>query len=151
MSENYKRTIYVSANADAAFAALTSGFEHWWTKPDQLIHKVGDRAKFTFPPGVSYWTFEAVKLAPSTYVELECVDALHIHEGQPKEIEQEWLGSSLKWSISPEADGTKIELEHVGLTPNLLCFDICQAGWDMFFTDSLKEYLNTGVGKPHKG
>ena len=38
-----------------------------------------------------------------------------------------------------------------GLTPQLLCYDICEAGWDMFFLHSLKQYLDTGRGKPHKG
>jgi hypothetical protein len=148
--ENYKRSLSVSADADVVFAALTSGIENWWTKPDQPIQCEGDRATFTFPPGQSYWTFEAVKLKPSSYVELRCVDALHIVEGQSSETEREWLGSYLRWAISPEGGGTKIEFEHSGLYPELLCYEICEAGWDMFFMESLKEYLNTGQGKPHK-
>jgi len=30
-------------------------------------------------------------------------------------------------------------------------FEICESGWDYFFVDSLKAYLNTGVGLPHSG
>jgi len=147
--KNYTKSITVNASASDAYAALTSGMEHWWTKPDAPMKAVGDRSKFTFPPGVSYWTFEATKLVPGCRVEMECVDALHIHEGQPKEIEQEWLGTKAVFIIESDGDKARIQLEHVGLQPTLLCYDICQAGWDFFFLGSLQSYLDTGKGNPH--
>lgn len=148
-SPNYKASISVSADVDVAYAAITHGIEHWWTKPDTPIGRLGDRAKFTFPPGRSYWTFEAIELTPPNQVKLKCVDALHLHEGQPEEIEQEWLGTVTQWHISKEGAGSRIDLEHHGLKPELLCFDICKAGWDFFFLVSLKAYLDTGTGRPH--
>lgn len=148
---NYSRSISVSASPKAAYHALTQGIEHWWTRPDQPITKVGDRAKFSFPPGKSYWSFEAVALVPGERVEMVCVEALHLHEGQPPEIEQEWLGTKVIWQIRREGDKTAITLEHIGLNPQLLCFDICRQGWDFFFAGSLKEYLDSGTGRPHSG
>ena len=147
---DYSNTIIVSATSDAAYRALTEGFEHWWTQPDKRIKKVGDRARFAFPPGLSYWTFEATRLSPNSIVEMICVDALHIHEGKPREIEQEWLDTTVKWQIKTQGEYTQIHIEHVGLTPDLLCYDICQAGWDHFFLNSLAAYLNTGKGTPHQ-
>lgn len=148
-TQNYLRTITVSATPIEAFQALTVGIENWWTKPDFPLTKSGDRAKFTFPPGKSYWTFEATLLIPHERIELTCVEAAHLHEGQPKEIEQEWLGTKVIWEITPKGNGTEICIEHVGLDPTLRCYDICEAGWDLFFVDSLKAYLDTGVGRPH--
>lgn len=147
--QNYRKSITVKADATAAFNAVTKDVEHWWTRPDQPLRHVGDRAKFSFPPGVSYWTFELTKTDNPSHVEWTCVDALHVHEGQPKAIETEWLGTKVIWSINEARTGTTIELEHEGLTPQLLCYDICEAGWDMFFLDSLKKYLDTGQGAPH--
>ncbi|MGI9391322.1 MAG: hypothetical protein ACR2O1_14790 [Boseongicola sp.] len=149
-STNYNRSIRVSAEATAAFDAVTKGIEHWWTRPDNPLTKVGDRAKFTFPPGRSYWTFELTKADPSGHVEWECVDALHIHEGQPKEIETEWLGTKVLWSIKQDGSHTDIEIEHAGLQPELHCYDVCKAGWDIFVLDSLRNYLETGEGSPHQ-
>lgn len=146
----FNRTIAVATDPKTAYAALTTGFEHWWTKPEGSFQKVGDRAKFGFPPGVSYWTFEATKLVPGKQVEALCIDALHKHEGQPKEIEAEWLGTRVIWIIEETDEGCSITMSHIGLTPDLLCFDICVAGWDHFYTDSLKSYLNDGVGRPHQ-
>ncbi len=148
--QNYARTISVSATPLQAYDALTTGYAHWWTTPDKPLKEVGDRAKFTFPPGISYWTFEASRLIPGKLVDLECVDALHKHEGQPREIETEWLGTKVICRFDETRSGTDIYLEHIGLTRNLHCFEICEAGWDFFFLDSLKAYLDTGIGMPHR-
>ena len=144
-NDNYRKSISVKGNSSEAYIALTSGIEHWWTKPDAPITLVGDRAKFTFPPGLSYWVFEAKKLIPNS-----CVEALHLHEGQPKEIEKEWLSTRVIFDIESNGAETLIHFEHVGLNPTLLCHDICEAGWDFFFLSSLKSYLDTGEGKPHR-
>ncbi|WP_299877913.1 SRPBCC domain-containing protein [uncultured Sulfitobacter sp.] len=150
-TQSYKKSIEVAASPATAFEAVTRGVEHWWTRPDQPLVRLGDRAKFTFPPGVSYWTFELTGMDEPSQVEWTCVDALHIHEGQPKEIEAEWLDTKVLWDIRGHVDGTQIELQHAGLTPQLLCYDICEAGWDLFFLGSLKRYLDTGIGSPHRG
>ena len=149
-SQSYTRTIDVTAPPEAAFAAVTYGVEHWWTRPDQPLAALGDRAKFTFPPGMSYWTFALTARAAPSHAEWTCVDALHIHEGQPKEIETEWLETKVLWQISPHGAGARIEMLHRGLVPGLHCYDVCAAGWDHFFLGSLKQYLDTGQGTPHR-
>lgn len=149
--QSYTKSIDVQARPSAAFEAVTRGVAHWWTRPDQPLTQIGDRAKFTFPPGVSYWTFELSHMERPTHAEWTCVDALHVHAGQPKEIETEWLNTKVVWSITAQAGGSRIEMQHQGLSPDLLCYDICEAGWDMFFLGSLKQYLDTGQGMPHRG
>ena len=149
-NSDYSRTITIQASPQEAYLALTSGFEKWWSKPDTPIRAVGDVARFTFPPGKGYWTFRATKLLPGQLVALECVEAVHLHDGLPDAIREEWLGTTLNWRISQENGKTAIQFVHSGLTPKLYCFEICEAGWDYFFVDSLKAYLDTGTGKPHK-
>lgn len=149
-SQNYTRTITVNASADEAYQALTTGMHNWWTTPDAPMKKVGDRSKFTFPPGKSYWTFEASVLDPEKRVEMICVDALHLHEGMPKEIETEWLNTRVGWDIKRRDGKTDITVVHDGLVPTLHCYEVCEAGWDMFFVDSLKAFLDIGTGKPHR-
>jgi len=148
---NYSRTITVAASAEDAYKALTQGFEYWWTKPDEPITKVNGKATFTFPPGEGHWTFQATDLKPGQYVEMVCIDALHLHEGMPKAIEKEWLDTKIIWHIKETGRQSEIHFEHRGLTPDLHCYDVCREGWDYFFVDSLKAYLDTGVGTPHVG
>lgn len=92
---------------------------------------------------------EARRLEPGKLVELECVDALHVHAGLSQEIRTEWIGTRLLWHLERASEGATVRFEHVGLTPTLLCYDVCQAGWDYFFVASLKSYLDTGKGTPH--
>ncbi len=148
--QNYTRTITVNANAERSYWALTEGMHKWWTTPDAVMREIGDRSKFTFPPGNGYWTFEATALEPRKYVEMICVEALHLHEGMPKAIETEWLGTRVRWEIHTNGDKTDITFEHHGLVPDLHCYAICETGWDIFFVDSLKAFLNTGTGSPHR-
>lgn len=147
---NYTRTITVNATPAKAFWALTEGIGEWWTTPDAPMTKLGDTSKFTFPPGKSHWTFEATELQPDKSVEMVCVDALHIHEGQPTEIETEWLNTRVRWEIAADDDTTSITIEHHGLIPGLLCYEVCENGWDHFFLNSLPALLNTGTGNPHR-
>ena len=149
-ARHYTRTLTTSATPDQAYDALTTGFAAWWTQPDHAITRPGDRARFSFPPQHSYWTFEAQHLIPGERVELLCVDAFHVHDGQTDAIEQEWLGSRLIWTLRPVEAGCEIHFIHEGLQPDLHCWGVCEAGWDRFFVASLKAYLDTGKGMPHR-
>ena len=88
------------------------------------------------------------KLIPDQFVELNCIEANHIHSGSPTSIREEWLGTKLKFRIIPESEGTKISFVHEGLVPGLGCYNICEAGWDFYFLTSLKNYLESGIGQP---
>ncbi|GLR72983.1 SRPBCC family protein [Agaribacter marinus] len=147
---SYHQVISVNASPEAVYQALTTGYDHWWTTTHgKSFNAVGDQIKFTFAPNVSFWTMEAKTLVPGKLVELECVDAYHLITDKPEASQTEWLGTKMIWKIEADGEQTKIDFTHNGLTPNLHCYEVCEAGWDMFFVESLKTYLDTGVGSPH--
>ncbi len=149
-SDHYARVISVAAPAPAVYRALTSGYDDWWTTTGgRRFDQIGDRIRFTFPPLVSYWTFEARVLTPGKRVELECVEAYHEMSEQPEAPTDEWLGSRLIFEIAARGETTDIRFTHEGLTRALACYGACEQGWDRFFVDSLAAYLNTGLGKPY--
>ena len=90
----------------------------------------------------------ASKLVPDKSVELECIESHHVHDGLPSSILNEWDGSRLKWDIQKQESKTKIKFTHEGLLPSLECYEVCKQGWDYFFVNSLKHYLDTGEGFP---
>ena len=146
MGSDYSNTINVFNTPEAAYQALTSHFNKWWTTGCNSISDVGDTITFRF--GETYWIMRASKLIPNQLIELECIEAYHIHEGLSESIAREWEGTVLKWEIINEDDFTKISMVHQGLIPSLDCFEVCEQGWDHFFTGSLKQYLDTGNGFP---
>jgi hypothetical protein len=147
MRVSYTRKIIVSNTREAAYQALTTGYVHWWTTDCNSISRPGDEITFRFGP--TYWTMRAINLIPNELVELTCLDAHHEHSGLDSSILQEWKDTKLIWEISKEKDSTQIILTHKGLVPTLNCYEICEQGWDYFFAESLKNYLNTGEGSPY--
>lgn len=146
MEANYTREIIVSNTPVAAYKALTTGFDRWWTTGCNRVSEVGDKITFNFGP--SYWVMRVSNLVPEKIVELECIEAHHIHDGLPTSILNEWMDTKLKWEIKEQKEKTKIVFVHEGLMPLLKCFDVCEQGWNYFFVNSLKQYLDTGKGSP---
>ena len=146
MNTDYTREIVVLSTPIKAYKALTAGFNKWWTTDCNAVSKIGDKIIFKFGP--SYWVMQANKLVPEELVELECIEAHHLHDGLPSSILNEWKGSKLIWEIHKQEDKTKIVLTHEGLVPSLECYEVCEQGWDYFFVISLKQYLDTGEGSP---
>ena len=136
---NYAREISVSVDPGVVYLALTKEIGKWWAPKSDVINKVGDIATFQFPP--TFWTMKAIQLIPDTLIELECIEAYHIDDSIPHTAREEWLGTKLVWNLSTGASGTTIQFVHEGLTPQLVCYDVCEAGWDHFFVKELHAYL----------
>ena len=139
---DYRAEIVVPASPPAAYRAITEGMSDWWTPMDSRFLKLGDRAKTDFG-GESYWVLEAVTLNEPSLVELRCCEAYHVHDGLPDGIKEEWLGTVLRFEIAGTGSGTSITLTHEGLHEGLLCYEVCEAGWNHFFLESLKSHLES--------
>ena len=146
MSTNYTREIVVSSTPAEAYKALTTGFNKWWTTDCNPVTNAGEKITFKFGP--SYWVMRANNLVPNELVEYECIEAHHVHDGLPSSILDEWKKSILKWAIQKQEEKTNIIFTHEGLVPSLECYEVCEQGWDYFFVNSLKQYLDSGEGTP---
>ena len=138
---DYNATITVPATPQEAYSAIAEGMSGWWTSMSAPFLEPGDRARTDFG-GESYWVFEAVTLDGPGLVELRCCEANHIHEGLPDRVREEWLGTVLVFEIREAAAGTSITLTHKGLHDGLVCYEVCEAGWNHFFLKRLAEYLD---------
>jgi hypothetical protein len=147
LAENsYRRQIVVSADPGAVYRALAREMDRWWAPGATPAQTVGDTVVIAF--GRTHWHLRATHLVPGKRVELACVAAHHVEAGHPDSIREEWLGTTLCWSIEPEGAGSRVTFTHQGLVPALGCYGVCEAGWDHYFLDSLRRYLDTGVGEP---
>jgi len=151
MIEDYFASIEVSATPDASFDAVATQMDQWWTETTEgALNKVGDTVTVIFPPDFGYWTFEAKVLERGSVLEMVCIDARHHVEGQPIEIDREWVGTRIEWRFVRSGDKTRVSLTHHGLSPHLNCWDICQDGWNYFFMHSLCRFLNGDGASPHR-
>lgn len=149
--KNYSAMIRVPASPKACFNAVANQMNQWWTQTvEGGLHRVGDRVTAIFPPGFGHWTFEAVQIDADARIEMVCVDAHHRLAEFGEEIDQEWLGTRVIWEFADKGANTEVSMTHVGLTPELKCWDICMDGWNHFFKTSLKNHLSGEAAVPHK-
>ena len=52
------------------------------------------------------------------------------------------------FEIAPLGDETQVTMTHIGLVPEVECFDMCEAGWNKHFKGSLFMLLTEHAGVP---
>lgn len=138
--------VQISTTANEAFDAITKSIDKWWGKVSNPIEKEGDTFKISFGPR-SFWEFEVIKLTPNKSMQWQCITSNQNHNIDG--MDEEWLGTIMKWSIEEEHDGgILLKFEHDGLLPHFACYSVCSSAWSNFVTVSLKNYLETGAGNP---
>ena len=59
-----------------------------------------------------------------------------------------WPGTKVTFDLVERTAKTcDLRFQHVGLKPNLMCYDDCRQGWDHFLA-SLVAYVERGKGTP---
>ncbi|MTI31342.1 hypothetical protein [Xanthovirga aplysinae] len=144
--KNYTQFITVTATKKDVFFALTQKVEKWWGTVDKTVDQIGDVFKVSF--GEAFWTFRVIRLKKFDQISWECIESHQVHKGLDG-MEKEWLGTTLHWEIK-EKDENLVELSfrHEGLVPSFICYEVCSSAWDFFITQSLKSFLEKGVGLP---
>ena len=145
--ENYSNTIHLNATKDKVFNALTSEIPLWWTEMfEGSANMQGNNFTVRFGDNV-YKTMRVVELVQNSKVVWNVENSLIAVLGLNNQTE--WIGTSIVWQITPQESNTELQLTHIGLNPRVECFDICTHGW-VQFTDSLREFVETGEGKPFR-
>ena len=56
----------------------------------------------------------------------------------------------MSFEISTRDNKTQISFTHIGLVPEVECYDMCVKGWDQYVKGSLLELITVGKGQPQK-
>ncbi|MGZ3872925.1 MAG: SRPBCC family protein [Mucilaginibacter sp.] len=59
----------------------------------------------------------------------------------------EWNNTTIVFDITENKGETTLHFTHIGLTPELACYNGCSRGWS-YYIDSLKKLITTGTGTP---
>ncbi len=60
----------------------------------------------------------------------------------------EWTGTKMDFQVSSKGNETEISATHIGLTPEVECYDNCKKGWDFYIKQSLYKFFTEGAGLP---
>jgi Activator of Hsp90 ATPase homolog 1-like protein len=142
--QDYTATILVRAAANKAFKSINH-VAAWWTENlEGSSEKLND--VFTIHFGEAFVTMKIVESVPDKKVVWNVTDC-YLHWLADK---KEWKNTQIVFEISAEGDSTRIQFTHVGLVPQVECYDNCVKGWDQYIKDSLVKLIAEGKGLPQK-
>lgn len=134
--------IGIKSSSAQVYKALstTEGLAHWWTEEVEGDEKVGGRIAFTFRTETGdikgKMVMEVVQLNPDKSVRWRCID------GPP-----EWIGTDITFDLSLQDGQIIIIFGHRNWRDAVESMAHCSTKWAVFLL-SLREYVETGKGKP---
>ena len=141
MTENYKATMTVDAPLKTVFDSINK-ITDWWGHIEGPTQHQGD--EFVYHPGETTVNMKITEMMPDKKIVWHVTDC---YLPWLKDI-KEWKDTTMVFNLKPVEEGTEIDFEHVGLTPDVECYNGCVKGWDQYIKGSLKDLITNGVGKP---
>ena len=149
--KDFHRTIIVNASAEEAMKKI-SQINLWWRK-DFLGSAEQLHDKFTVPFGEpSFVDFVVSEFVPTKKVVWKVTDCYLPRFKDNKE----WNNTEVAFQLSEEngqpdnlveRGKTKIDFTHLGLVPEVECYEVCEKGWNGHI-DTLEKFINEGKGLP---
>jgi len=134
--------IGIRSSCKEVYKALSTiqGLSRWWTEEVQGDEKNGGKIEFTFRSETGdikgQMVMQVTELTPDKNVRWQCVD------GPP-----EWIGTNITFDLSQQEDQTIIIFGHRNWRESIEFTAHCSMKWAIFLL-SLREYVETGKGKP---
>ncbi|MGN6616135.1 MAG: SRPBCC family protein [Ilyomonas sp.] len=140
--KNFHRTITVNASAKEVMKKI-SQVNCWWKKDfSDSAEKLNDI--FTVPFGEpSFVDFKVSEFVPSKKMVWKVIDC-YLPWFQNK---KEWNNTEVVFQLSEENNKTKINFTHIGLVPEVECYNVCEKGWNSHI-NNLKQFINEGKALP---
>jgi hypothetical protein len=141
--ESFTTTFTVDRSPDDVFAAINN-VRGWWTgEIDGDTDRIGDEFTYRYED-IHRSTQKVTELVPGKRVVWHVTDA---HLSFVKDTD-EWIGTDIVFDITRQGDQTEVRFTHVGLVPEVECYDQCTPAWGFYITGSLRSLITTGRGLP---
>jgi hypothetical protein len=138
--QNFTCSITANTTAQEAFKAI-SRVNEWWVKNvEGNSEKLNDvfTVDFTSPSFVTFRISEVVADKKIVWHVTDCYLPWF-------EDKKEWNNTDVVFELEEKGNATQVNFTHVGLVPEVECYDTCVKGWTQHFAGSLSKLLNEGV------
>ncbi len=134
--------IGIKSPSNKVYKALSTidGLAHWWTEDVEGDERIGGEIAFTFRSEtgeiIGRMVMEVIELSPEKDVQWRC-----------KEGPEEWIGTDITFQLNQQDDQTIVLFGHRNWREAVEFTAHCSMKWAVFLL-SLREYVETGKGKP---
>jgi hypothetical protein len=134
----------VDKSPDEAFAAIND-VRAWWSGDiDGVTDKLGAEWTYRYKD-IHYSKQKIIEMTPGKKVVWLVVES---YLGFVKD-KDEWNGTKITFDIAAEGDKTEVKFTHVGLAPDVECYEACSDAWGSYIKHSLRSLITTGKGQPN--
>ena len=144
-SQNYTTAFTVDQTPEEAFAAIND-VRGWWSgNIEGSTDKLGDEWTYRYKD-IHYSKQKITELIPGKKVVWHVLDSyLNFIEDKT-----EWNDTKITFDISKKGDQTEVRFSHMGLTPEVECYDACTNAWGGYVNSSLRNLISKGKGLPNR-
>ena len=144
-NQNYNATIKVSQTPGEVFNSINH-VSNWWTENLEGDSENLDGVFTVNFGGDAFVTQKLIEVIPNKKVVWLVTDC-NLPWLKDK---TEWTNNKMSFDISTKDNSTEMSFTHIGLIPEMECYDSCVKGWDQYIKDSLQKLITDGEGKPQK-
>jgi len=141
-TNSYTATVDVPAIANQAQKAVSQVNKWWALNFYGSAENNGDTFSVAFDD--TFVNFRISELIPGQKTVWYVTDC-NLHWLDDK---KEWKDTEVEWLFQQKGDSTTITMTHIGLVPEVECYDSCRKGWNEYVLTSLPAYITTGKGQP---
>ena len=144
-NKNLVITVDVDQSAHEVFNAVNN-VSKWWTENLKGTTKaLNDEFTVQFED-VHYSKQRLIEVVPDKKI-VWLITESRLNFLQNKE---EWNDTRLVFDISAHGDKTRLQFTHVGLVPDIECYNDCSNAWGYYISGSLQNLITSGKGQPEK-
>ena len=142
-SQNLTFTFTVDQTPEEAFAAINN-VRGWWSGDiDGVTDKLGAEWSYRYKD-IHYSKQRITGLVPGKRIAWLVVDSFLSFVDD----KTEWNGTGITFDIAANGSQTEVTFRHLGLTPEVQCYDGCSNAWGFIINTSLRNLIVAGKGEP---
>jgi hypothetical protein len=137
--DNYTTSFTVDKSPEEVFDAIND-VRAWWTgKIEGDTDELG--AEFTY----SYETLHVSTQKLTEFIPGKKV-VWHVVDANISFVKDttEWKGTDIVFDISEKEGKTELRFTHLGLKPQIECYDSCSDAWGYYINGSLRNFIEKG-------
>ncbi|MDP9148451.1 MAG: SRPBCC domain-containing protein [Myxococcota bacterium] len=141
LGPDYARRVAFGATRERVFdgIATVEGLKGWWTTRVSGSAVPRGELRFEFEGLEEHILMRVEKSERPSSVRWTCLEHTEL---------EHWSGTHVTFDLAPRGpEGCELSFRHVGLTPGLECYEMCEDGWEHFLA-SLVRYIDEGEGTP---